>query len=806
MQTLSRSDLLPPLGQGHSLTNAEKRLIAFAESGERWTPDGGPALAPARDSEWPENYRLSATLLRCLLTGSPWFEGGKAFPISPRGLWIENAYIADTLDLAGCHILVPLWFKTCVFAQGVRLRDAKTQTLGFNGCVIHTTPVTTSFDPISIDAVRAHINGKLYLADNFLALGEVNFASAKIAGQMECKNGRFNGTEYDRGQKKDLVALRCDAIEISDGVLLTNGFHASATVDFEGARIDSTFDCSGGTFDNPSGTALNCTGIRVGGDLKLSFHDRRKDIKDNGLPHFVARGFVALQGAKIEGVLDCSGGNFHCTDPSSTHNERIALQGDGIHVGGNVNFYDTKAVGIVRLRTGQVGGHFHCDGADFRTTQTGEEQIYALQCMGIRVGDQVSLNGGTFGEGGVDFRRAVIGGSFYCWDAKFHNPGRHSVGPNDIALRLSYAKISAGLYLEKIKQFTGCLVLEQAEVKTVHDDGSAWMPPELRDHPQMGEVLSIPSPKKQTRSYYKALRKTLKERDRRERNSEMFEHPLGTCLIRFDGFTYQRYIHPRLGEEQFSDLLEAWLRCQPRKCKLDDFKPQPWQQAATVMREMGHVEFSRRISVALRKIDGRRPNTRGQRKRIPYCFGRVWSFLYHWTVGYGYRPFWPLWWSAAIIFLGWAVFASASNLGYMAPREGAVVAYLANHESDKRPVPDFYPHFNALIYSIDAFIPVLELGQETAWEPSLEQHGVARTDRDVFWPFRIIFGQNLRWSTENTVCKPSTCPLKAANMEIGTAIPFAFGWHRAMYWLEVVAGWIFASLFISGVSGLMKKD
>jgi hypothetical protein len=35
---------------------------------------------------------------------------------------------------------------------------------------------------------------------------------------------------------------------------------------------------------------------------------------------------------------------------------------------------------------------------------------------------------------------------------------------------------------------------------------------------------------------------------------------------------------------------------------------------------------------------------------------------------------------------------------------------------------------------------------------------------------------------------------------------FSWGVHRVVYWADEVLGWIFVSLFIAGMSGIMKKE
>lgn len=157
---------------------------------------------------------------------------------------------------------------------------------------------------------------------------------------------------------------------------------------------------------------------------------------------------------------------------------------------------------------------------------------------------------------------------------------------------------------------------------------------------------------------------------------------------------------------------------------------------------------------------------------------KTWLGMLHFTVGGGYKPWWALYWSFAFFLIGWFTFWSANSLGYMTPRDGGVIAYLAANPG--KPVPARYTEFNSFLYAADAFLPVIELGQDLAWEPT-------------------------------TVRDPRSSPLPtdssphAKNIR-GLAEAYAHGAHRVVYWTEEVLGWIFVSLFIAGMSGIMKKE
>ncbi|MCH8858370.1 MAG: hypothetical protein IID54_02175, partial [Proteobacteria bacterium] len=75
-----------------------------------------------------------------------------------------------------------------------------------------------------------------------------------------------------------------------------------------------------------------------------------------------------------------------------------------------------------------------------------------------------------------------------------------------------------------------------------------------------------------------------------------------------------------------------------------------------------------------------------------------------------------------------------------------------------------------------AYLPLIELGQDTAWTLSNAKTCAARQDK-------VCFNGN-RWQEGF----------------------FRLGIHRVLYWTMAILGWIFVSLLIAGMSGVMKKE
>src|SRR5262249_49464261 len=107
-----------------------------------------------------------------------------------------------------------------------------------------------------------------------------------------------------------------------------------------------------------------------------------------------------------------------------------------------------------------------------------------------------------------------------------------------------------------------------------------------------------------------------------------------------------------------------------------------------------------------------------RRREISGTLG-VWNRLLEVTIGYGYRPLRALWWMAGFVAIGTLLFGLGYLTRIVTPTDPA--AYRSFVESGT--TPSHYPPFNALIYSLENFLPVVALHQEEYWRPN-PLHGV----------------------------------------------------------------------------------
>jgi hypothetical protein len=122
----------------------------------------------------------------------------------------------------------------------------------------------------------------------------------------------------------------------------------------------------------------------------------------------------------------------------------------------------------------------------------------------------------------------------------------------------------------------------------------------------------------------------------------------------------------------------------------DGYVPQAYDQLATVLRRAGRDDDAKKVMIA--KQISRRDTLRPLGRAASYTFGA--------TLGYGYRTWRAAAALIAIVVVGWAVFS---------------LAY-PQHMTATRPTTE-RPDFHALLYSVDAVLPVVNLGQESAWSP-----------------------------------------------------------------------------------------
>ncbi len=202
-----------------------------------------------------------------------------------------------------------------------------------------------------------------------------------------------------------------------------------------------------------------------------------------------------------------------------------------------------------------------------------------------------------------------------------------------------------------------------------------------------------------------------------------------------------------------------WLRVQYSNEKRgydNQFFPQPYEHLANVLRKTGYEEDARQILIAKAEDYKRLTNLKRPKK--------IWYSLL-WFIGYGYRPWKASWVILLFILFGTIFFeigysddlmTATNEAAYIKSKDGAVT----------RQVKKTYPKFNALVYSIDSFVPLVNFHQQNYWLPD------ANRGSDLF--------------------------------KYGFFSLSSGGLLRVYLWFHISFGWILVSLFAAGLSGLVR--
>jgi len=423
----------------------------------------------------------------------------------------------------------------------------------------------------------------------------------------------------------------------------------------------------------------------------------------------------------------------------------------------NHDYGNFEASGQVWLESAKIGGgatfgggHFHYgdDGAWNGTPQ----RKTALRLSGAEVKHDLALCCSFESVGAVELDGAVIGGNLLC-------DGGHFTNPDNLAIVLDGATIAGSVlmtpfeisdtvqtpdqeaaYRAKFRadglvslvaaHVGGSVVVDHATFggKTTEQHGFVAAATNINDllvmhklNLEHGAIVNLSG----------ASARTLLD------DEQSWPAPGKLSL---DGFDYRAIA---TDSPRKASIRLKWLGLQP------GFYPQPYRQLAKVMREGGNDAGA--VTVLIAMEDSRLANSG--------TFWRIWGGFLKGTIGYGHRPLLTLFWSLTVVLLGWAFAAMGARTGVMRPTWP---------ESVPHSLEASYEEFHPLIYSLDVFLPFVDLHQEHYWWPDARASG-----------HFALFGHDMRIS--------------------GRIL-------RYYLWLQVIAGWLLSAIFVAGVTGLLRNN
>jgi hypothetical protein len=794
----------------HELSDSEYKLFRGVANGKPidYQTKNDFDDNPENANNWGENRIIRGDRLRWLcLEPEIW-----QFCL-PQGIDISGAKIEGALSLNFGTVEIPLRFFQCYFSEALQLKQAKLRQLDLSGTHIASSEIVITSDqppqPTSIYAEHVSITGFVFLNDGFQANGCVSLVGAIIGGDLECaresvftnkdgdslfaqniniagniflSNGfrstgcvnlsiatiggilECTGGKFTNAKGKALVA---DYINVTKSVNLRENFQANGCVSLAGATIGGDLDCSNGAFTNANGDALVADSINVAGSVNLNAEALvAEGINVAGSVNlsakFQSNGCVRLAGATIGGDLNCIGGTFinengdalvaerinvagsiflregfhangcvrlasstierdlDCSNGAFTNANGDALVADSINVAGSVNLSDQfQANGCVSLAGATIGGDLNCIGGTF-TNKSGD----ALVAHSINVSGNVFLREGFQAKGGVSLAGATIGGRLDCFDGTFINENGNALDADSIS-------VTRSVYLNDKFQAKGRVSLHNAKIgNTLKIDGVA-------DPKEMHLDLEF------------AKIQTLEHHENSFPKSEN---------LHLNGLVYES-----LGKDFLNNSNQHlhWLRLQPKAT----FSSQPYEQLAKILQSTGKGDEAVAVLIG------------SERDELQYgklgLISKAWGRFLGITIRFGYRPQLALLWALGVVVIGAVIFSVGYNKGLITPTEKDCKSSPPNSPETCSNNPN-YSKFDPLIYSLDVFLPIIDLRLKGAWQPNANKTWQPNTSQtnlnnDIF-PF-IKSGTQLRY----------------------------------YFWFQIISGWALTTLWVSGFTGLVRN-
>jgi hypothetical protein len=612
--------------------------------------------------QWGPDRVIRAEFVRSLLLGAADVEPGYTPAVRLRG-----AKIAGRLDLMGATVSAALVCEFCHFDEELRFVESATKTVrivdshlpGFNG-------------------TRMRLDGILNLWGCTIP-GVTRIEQAKIAGQV-CMRGAITGTHGSGGE-----SVAADGLVV-DGSVDCSDLRACGSVSLRVARVAGSVDLSRARISLTGRAALIAENAEIAG--RLDCRDLVVDGETRMHNTRIASSFV-MSGAKLsnrDGLALGAGGLV--VDGGVFLNSGFTVEGEirlvGARLGANLTLSQAtlqnaagvalnlnrasmsvmdgsqlKCTGSVSMVSAQVASDLNLTGADVKT---GTEAPVVI-AERASVGGALLLEG-LRARGELNLRTIRVGQRVLLTGSDLANPG-------GTACRLSRSTIAADLFCDDMSA-VGEIRLAGAAV-----GGSVYC--------KNARIRSPGSP-----AFGAA---GLRARELSLRTAEPIEGLVDLSHAQFEiikddpaqwpaelsleGTTYQA-LEPRLPAR---DRLR-WLDRDPR-----GHQPRAYEQLAAYYAAIGQPVQSRLVMYARERTEAR--------TKPPLA--RTWTLLQDVTVGYGYQPWRALAWLVALLVVGSVTFALAPP-----PPLQASTA----------------PHFNPVFYSLDLMLPLVNLGQKYAFNPS----------------------------------------------------------------------------------------
>jgi len=685
------------LAEFEPLRPAEKLLLDACWQGEV------AHIADSRPEAAHENNTVRAAFLRFLALG-----GDGQAPVHERGVRLRGAWIEGTLDLISANIPSDLDMVHCQFSEtplftgtdiagsldftGSRLPGFAGQGMAVSRNLICDDATFDGKENYSLLANGAVINGSVFLS-NVHAIGTVTLSGTQIGGNLI-----FDDATFDGGKKDALIANNA----VIKGSVDLEQVRATGRVCLVSVQIYGSLYCSGAKFDSKDdedhAALVAATAVINGSVFLRNAH---------------AIGAVILSGTQIGGYLDCTDATF------DSGKDIHALSANDTIIKGSVELKQVRATSIVFLDCAQINGNLNCTGAIFDCK---DNQALSLNCA--QINGNLDCTGATFDCKdylALSAGSAVIRGSVFLKNIHATSTVFFKCALIEGGLDCTGAKLD-------FKKSDGLAAAEAIVIKEICRLGYGVIVDEKKALMADGMTVTKTFIFQNTSSFG-SISLAGVHAGRLLDNARSWGNQ-----ITLDGLTYGSIAD---GAPTDAATRLAWLDKQlPEHSGLNGqsakFKPQPWKQLAKVLREMGHAEDARQVSIAFED----RLREAGLIGQAPAHWGkpRTWIYqktcrtghrLFGWLTGYGYRPLRLLAWMVGVWLACAGFFWYTALEGVFGPSSPLVFQHPAYADCQPpggnwyvcRKLPEEYSGFSPLAYSLDIILPFVDLQQANSWAP-----------------------------------------------------------------------------------------
>lgn len=665
----------------------------------------------------------------------------------------------------------------------------------------------------AIHADRLHIRGNIFFSDGFKTEGAVRLPRAEIGSDLSfCRSLLTN-------VKENIVTLYCEGIKVKGTVYMRNTEVKDGCVDLSYSSIGGNLDCTDGKFLNPGGWAIKGHGMVIRGSAFLCSSSHGRKFKTDGL--------VSLTGSKLDMDLICTDGSFKSVKPCALEEHtpcaikadnmsiggKVEMNGEGFVAEGGVNLDDSTIGSFLRCDHGtfvapsmegnfncaisagklQVGGSIYLQdgfksfgqvmlndvsiGRNLNCTQgmINNEGGFTLQALQMKVAGSVNMKDGFVSHGEVQINFATIGGNLDCAKGEFINNKEKKPQQEvlDDKRGKRYAFRADGVKIVGSASFTGdfhadgIVSLQNADIgmclhwKDVRDSAKASL---HLDSTRVGVLEDA-------------------EDSWPEKNN-----------LQINGFEYE--FLKDLSADGLKMRREKWLRLPV------EFRTQPFEHLAAVLKRSGYEEDAREVLIAKNKIQARLP-TRWfwadmLRRRCPLkdeCsqsqspLTRIKQLLLESLVCYGYKPTRALIIGLVFVLAGWWLFYMGFGNGLMIPTKDKGKDYIYQtatiwsefNDKDLKNIEEGIGLYS-LIYTLDTFLPVIDLHTRDYWLPTVKPP--QELSHNHLFP---------EW-------------LNSVGSEKKDGFLEGVGLVLCVYrWVLKFVGWVVTSFFVAAMTGIVRR-